>query len=353
MEFKCFDAWDQLPRSGDALFTQSEKDSLFFSRPWFENLTATALTHGQSMLLACVIENESPAKDQVLAILPLIKQDQGNREWFSLGHIYTSLFTLLIVNENQQAIIDCLAKGVSELPFGSLKLGPFAEDDNNINSLQHALESIGIDCANYAQFFNWRHSLQGQSSTEYLAARPSRLRNTIARKQRKLEREHGFDIKIHRGEEIPQAMTDYYTVYQASWKRNERFKQVINGFISRFARLDWARLAILSIDEQPVAAQIWFVVHKKASIFKLAYDKAWKHYSPGSILTRRMMEYVIDIDKVEEIDFLTGNDHYKQDWMSERRRRWNVVCTRAPEAEEKRQTSIIAFLRKGLKKIRA
>ena len=34
------------------------------------------------------------------------------------------------------------------------------------------------------------------------------------------------------------------------------------------------------------------------------------------------MQYVIDIDQVEEIDFLTGNDAYKQDWMSERRERF-------------------------------
>jgi hypothetical protein len=37
------------------------------------------------------------------------------------------------------------------------------------------------------------------------------------------------------------------------------------------------------------------------------------------------MQYVIDIDKVEEIDFLTGNEAYKQDWMSVRRRRWRLL----------------------------
>jgi CelD/BcsL family acetyltransferase involved in cellulose biosynthesis len=38
------------------------------------------------------------------------------------------------------------------------------------------------------------------------------------------------------------------------------------------------------------------------------------------------MAYVIDTDKVEEIDFLTGNEAYKQDWMSERRERWGLTC---------------------------
>jgi hypothetical protein len=44
------------------------------------------------------------------------------------------------------------------------------------------------------------------------------------------------------------------------------------------------------------------------------------------------MEYVIDIDKVEEVDFLAGNDAYMQDWMSDRRERiaWSAVKSVKP-----------------------
>ena len=40
------------------------------------------------------------------------------------------------------------------------------------------------------------------------------------------------------------------------------------------------------------------------------------------------MAYVIDTDKVAEIDFLTGNDAYKQDWMSDRRERFALSCVK-------------------------
>jgi CelD/BcsL family acetyltransferase involved in cellulose biosynthesis len=96
--------------------------------------------------------------------------------------------------------------------------------------------------------------------------------------------------------------------------------------VAGFSKAGWSRLAVLYIKGQPVAAQLWFVCHDKAVIFRLAYDKAWKSYSPGSILTCFLMEYVIDTDKVEEIDFLTGNDAYKQDWMSVRRERYAMCC---------------------------
>ncbi len=44
-----------------------------FSRPWFENLAARTLEKDQSILLACVAE-----QDKILAILPLIQQSDGN-----------------------------------------------------------------------------------------------------------------------------------------------------------------------------------------------------------------------------------------------------------------------------------
>ena len=73
MKFVCYTEWDQLPESANALFVQGEKDSIFFSRPWFDNLTAVALDDDHTMALACLV-----AGNKVLAILPLM-QIKGDR----------------------------------------------------------------------------------------------------------------------------------------------------------------------------------------------------------------------------------------------------------------------------------
>ena len=73
------------------------------------------------------------------------------------------------------------------------------------------------------------------------------------------------------------------------------------------------RLGVLYAGENPIAAQIWIVAHRKAGIFRLAYDESWSKY--GSILTAYLMKHVFEVDQVEEVDFLTGNERYKQDWM--------------------------------------
>ncbi|MET0047490.1 MAG: GNAT family N-acetyltransferase [Sedimenticola sp.] len=319
MEFTSYADWSELPESANALFVSAGRESIFFSKPWFENLVKNGLSEGDRILLACVLEGED-----VLALLPLSRRDSGNYQ--SLRHLYTSLSTLLIDEDRQEEILACLADGLKQLPAHSLQLDPIAEDDVNLDNLQLALESSGYSCHRFFHFHNWFHRTEGESYSDYMAARPSRVRNTIARKKRKLEREHGYHIRLFTGDNLQQGLADYTAVYTASWKANEVFEKFITGLAEHLSMAGWLRLAILYIEDRPAAAQFWFVVDGKASIFKLAYDEAWKQYSPGSILIAYLMEHVIDTDQVEEIDFLTGNDAYKQDWMSERRQRWRMSC---------------------------
>lgn len=321
MKFECYRSWQQLPASIDVLFERAGYESMFFTREWFEALHATAFEDGQSLLLASVVDEGS-----VLALLVLTGDD--NKNWQSLSHHYTALYSLLLVEEKQAEIIACLVDGLLPLPMQSLRLAPVAENDSNIKSLQLALESSGYTSHRHFFFYNWIHHTHGQSFAQYIAERPAQLRNTITRKKRKLEREHECRIHIFKGDEVQQGLVDYHAAYSASWKAYEQQVALLDAVAIKLSVPGWTRLAVLYIDGRAAAAQLWFVVHGKASIFRLAYDEVWKHYSPGSILTSHLMQYVIDIDKVDEIDFLTGNEAYKQDWMSERRQRWRLLLVK-------------------------
>jgi len=327
MEFVCYDEWKQLPDSADALFAQASKDSIFFSRPWFDNLIRSTPDLCRDILLASVVEDGN-----VLAILPL--EMRSKQHWYAVTNLYSSLYTLLLDERRPKEVAECLAQGLVKLKFSLLRLDPVAEDDRNLQYFEQAMASLGVSCQRKFRFYNWVHRTRGQSFTEYLQARPARVRNTIARKARKLEREHGYTIRLFTDGDVQQAIEDYGMVYSKSWKANELYGDFIEGLAYRLAGQDWLRLAVLYIEGKAAAAQFWFMVHGRASIFKLAYDEDWKHYSPGSILTCYLMEHVIDSDKVSEIDFLTGNDSYKQDWMSERRERCSQSFINTPESGE-------------------
>ncbi|MGD8547471.1 MAG: GNAT family N-acetyltransferase [Thiohalophilus sp.] len=322
MKFVCYNDWSELPESASTLFAQEEKNNIFLSRPWFESLSAIPLDDDQALMLLCVL-----AKDRVLAILPLIKST--NNTAYSLKHRYTPFYSLLLTDDQQDGALACLAQGLMQMRLDALLLEPLSGNDSKIGNLQRVMESVGFICDRTFRHYNWIYRVQGRSYAEYMADRPARLRNTIVRKKRKLGREHGYDIRLFTGDEVPKIMSDYYAVYGASWKANEQYADFVDDMVAGFSKSGWSRLAVLYIKDRPAAAQLWFVHHGKASIFRLAYDETWRHYSPGSILTSFLMQYVIDVDKVEEIDFLTGNDAYKQDWMSDRREHFALSCVKS------------------------
>ena len=80
------------------------------------------------------------------------------------------------------------------------------------------------------------------------------------------------------------------------------------------------------VDDEPIAAQLWIVWNRRATIFKLSYAERFARFSPGSILTRHMMRNAFSRNDIAEIDFGCGDDPYKQEWLPERRQRWILTA---------------------------
>ncbi|MDP3677026.1 MAG: GNAT family N-acetyltransferase [Novosphingobium sp.] len=157
---------------------------------------------------------------------------------------------------------------------------------------------------------NHRIDLAGRSFAEYWAARPGRLRETVRRKGAKgavaLRIAERFD---------PADWADYEAVYARSWKPEEGSPAFLHRFAQTEGQAGTLRLGLAHIDGLPVAAQLWSVEAGTACIHKLAHDEAAKAHSPGTLLSHALFAHVIDRDRVHTIDFGTGDDAYKRDWM--------------------------------------
>ena len=181
----------------------------------------------------------------------------------------------------------------------------------------------------YFRCGNWYLDVDERSFDDYFASLPGKLRNTLKRKQNKLAREKGFDFELVTDvDALDDALAEYNRIYSLSWKVAEPHPEFIAAVCRDFARRDWLRMGILRVEGVAVAAQIWFVKDKVASIFKLAYDPQFANYSVGSILTKELMKHSIDQDNVDVVDYLCGDDAYKQDWMSHRRERFGLRAYR-------------------------
>nr|WP_255435159.1 GNAT family N-acetyltransferase [Rhodoferax sp. BLA1] len=190
------------------------------------------------------------------------------------------------------------------------------------------MRQAGYLVGRYFCFGNWYLQLAGRSFAEYQSSLPSALRHSITRGQRRLDKQGPWRIDIQRQPDgsLEAAIQDFVTVYQKSWKGAEPNSLFIPALARTAAAQGWLRLGVLRLDGQAIAAQLWLVKSGKASIFKLAYVTGFERFSVGSVLTAALMQHVIDVDQVQEVDYLTGDDAYKRDWMSHRRERWGLVA---------------------------
>jgi len=155
----------------------------------------------------------------------------------------------------------------------------------------------------------------------YLAARDGKLRTTLSRMGRRFATRGGRLELLQGGPGLEAAINAYETVYAASWKSAEPHPRFMPGLIRTAASLGQLRMALAWLDDKPVAAQVWLVTGGRADIYKLAHDEAQKETSPGSLLTALLMRHVFEVDRVEMVDYLSGDDAYKRLWMSEVRER--------------------------------
>ena len=203
-----------------------------------------------------------------------------------------------------------------------LVLAPLPDENGEATALAAALRRAGWTVFMNQCDVNHVLPVEGRSHAQYMAERPGPLRTTLKRKGAKVSVSIETDFD-------PASWEAYEAVYAQSWKPHEGSP----AFLRRFAVAEGAagrlRLGIARADGEPVAAQLWTVEGGTAFIHKLAHTEASKPLSPGTTLTAALFEQVIDRDRVSLVDFGTGDDPYKRDWMELVRPRYRIEAFRA------------------------
>jgi hypothetical protein len=315
-----------LPADVCTLFDAAEQDDFQNGLDWYRLLACTTVTSGVEVSLLV-----SRRDGRATAALPVQRLERRfGSEVQALSNYYTSRFTPPVVPGTQVEDIAVLFAALRERqPHArSLILAPMAHGGPQFGLMRDALRLAGLTAFEYFCFGNWYLPLAPRAATseQYFSERPSELRNTLRRMARRFDAEKGRIEIACTDADLDRAIAAYTSVYAASWKQPEPHPQFMPGLIRLCARRGWLRLGIAWLGERPIAAQLWVVAHGRASIYKLAYDKQFARLSPGSLLTAALMRHVIDEDGVKEVDYLTGDDAYKRDWMTHRRERWGLVA---------------------------
>ncbi len=177
----------------------------------------------------------------------------------------------------------------------------------------------GRSAMRFDGFANWREPMLGRGWTRYLADRPGTLRETIRRRLGKAERDPGIAITVFGpGDAVTSGFAAYEAVHERSWKPPEPFPNFLRACSTEAASRGVLRIAVLTSQERPLAAQWWTVEGGVATLHKLVHDEAAGALSPGTVLTAWMIRRLIEEEHVRMLDFGRGDDPYKRSWTTER-----------------------------------
>lgn len=313
----------EFPQDVQKLFSSAEPENIETGAAWYGNLVDTIYPQHDGVRFYVLRHAGRP----VVALPLLVAQKASGKQATSLSNFYSALYAPVIAPELKSTALVTLLRAIcaAHAPLGSFRFAPMDPKARTYRRLLHGLRAAGMAPFQFFCFGNWFLPVE-ESWTGYLASRDGQLRSTIKRAAKKFAAEGGILEIVHGGAALESGLSAFERVYLASWKIPEPYPDFVPGLIRLCAERGWLRLGIARLKDEPIAAQLWIVAGGKANIYKLAYHEGYKQFAPGTLVTGLLMQYVIEQDRVTEVDYLIGDDAYKKSWVSDRRERWGLVA---------------------------
>ncbi len=309
-----------------------EARDLFESPAWFDLFAARALAEAERpIFLEIQGKPDAATSDGVIPLIaskhpdapyPRLLRSMVNYYSCSYGPIRSSSLDEEVAIKRAADELVSFASG-----FDMVQLNPIDEASPFLAASRHAFIRARWLTETYTCFGNWYAPTDGLSYSDYLSACKSSFPGTCEKRRQQFLKRKNVRLEIQSDESHIDAAIDAYTkVYRASWKTPEPFVDFIPSLIRLAASNGWLRLGLAFVGSEPAAAQLWFVVNRRALIYKIAYDDRFSKLSVGSVLSSHMFANALDVDHVAEIDYLSGDDEYKAKWMTRRREKHGLMA---------------------------
>jgi hypothetical protein len=319
MQVSLYTSFEDVPGKIRLGLSYPRQPRFLLSFDWYALLFETSLRDTMSPRIYVATDDSG---DPVGGLFCGVLLRGAGRSLRSLTNFYSLEYapSLLPEGSDQDAVVRSLVAFLAgERPrWDSLHWTSLREDARAARAAVTQLRESGFAVHTYFQYENWHTDASAETFATYFQKRPSRLRNTITRKRKSLERTHEVAIKLLRGEDgrLEDAVRDFTKVYNSSWKKPEPYPDFIPRLAGTCARHGILRLGVLYVGGEPAAGQLWINGSGRAIIYKLAYDERLRDLGVGSILSGEMFRVAIDEDHVAQIDYGVGGESYKKEWMT-------------------------------------
>lgn len=210
-------------------------------------------------------------------------------------HPFAPLGTPLIDAEMARPVIEAFLDQVAGA--ASCLLLPFLADDGPVAAAFDA--ALARRGARQAAFGAHRRAL-------LVPARPPALdrrkRKELERQRRRLADLGALALaRISEPEGVAAALADFLALEAKGWKgragsaagADPRLRTFMEAAVAALAAEGKAAAARLSLDDRPIACGLTLRSGRGAWFWKIAYDEAFAHYSPGVILTRDLTQALL------------------------------------------------------------
>ena len=321
--------FNQLPDHCISLLKEVEDTNFFYGAGWFHNFSKNTISPNSQTVIYTIEDDSHIANARAILFMrtsagqagSILESKYCGSNSISSMTAHQTLFYSPAIRENDQQYYDVISKlahTMIEDSWGVIDLNFLNPDSREYSAFINAFKDQGL--AVYKYF--WRacifENVKDISYTNYLASRSKAVKKTYAYKQRKLEKTGTTRFELVTDtENIETAILDYEHVLSKSWKGAEPFPQHAAGLIRAAASAGTLRLGLYYINDKPVATHLWINTAGRATICKHHHDAEFNKESVGAILTLRMFEYALDIDKVHTIDFGVGDELAKRYWLND------------------------------------
>jgi hypothetical protein len=254
----------------------------------------------------------------------LFLADTGEHRRTAIANYYSFAFRPVFTGgppaDQRLRLVESLARDMA-LDTAQIEMFPVLADDGTSDLILSAFRKAGWITVRRPMGTNHFLVVNGRDFARYWAGRPGALRNTVRRKQRG----NTLEYEVHAT--LTDALwDDYAAVYRNSWKPSEPNLDFLRSIATLESEAGTLRLGFARSGAAPVATQLWTVENGTALIHKLAHCQSADDASPGTLLSHFMFRHVIDTDRAEQIDYGTGDNSYKTEWMEAKRPLYRIDC---------------------------
>lgn len=223
-------------------------------------------------------------------------------------------------------VINALFSAFAALPcaWDFFRVGRVPESSRLADGLRGFLDSAGMKGRVRREYPSFQIRLTG-SYESFLAARSSKFRNYLRRKQRQLEALGKVEIRrVGHGLDLGKAFQDLLAVDERSWKhahgtaitavpRQQVFYRSIAEESHRRGRL---HLTLMYLDGRPIAFNLGLLQGDRYYYLKTSYDETLRQAGVATVFRARLVESLIG-DGMGWLDFPGEPYQWEEQWTDD------------------------------------